>query len=249
MSTPPSLRASTSALPLPSPLSNSTILTPPSSGSSTAPETQNSDRLSDLPPLSTYVATSPDEKVAALKLIADSIAQQRQVASRAVIYHPLSVSIAIAILAVMGQYFYTGPSSLALIGTTFLGVLMALLISVRWLAGPYLELAERIGWKWLGESEFLVTKFGEDVIGTLVFDIKREGRKRKKGVLRAWTVRMRERGRGVGRGLLEEAVRILISEKGCDGAVWEEGNPCKPFGFCSNQSKVVGLGERVSADY
>ncbi|KAL9118602.1 MAG: hypothetical protein Q9187_004849 [Circinaria calcarea] len=125
----------------------------------------------------------------------------------------------------MGQYFYTGPSSLALIGTTSFGIIMTLLISVRWLAGPYLELAEKIGWKWLGESEVLVTKFGEGIIGTVVFEVKREGRKRKKGVLRAWTVRMRERGRGVGRGLLEEVVRVLMAEKGCEGVVWEEGNP------------------------
>ena len=165
------------------------------------------------------------------------------------IYHPISVGVAIAILGIMGQYFYTGPSSLALIGTTFLGVLMALLISVRLLAGPYLELAERIGWKWLGESEILVTRFGEDIIGTLVFEVKREGRKRKKGVLRAWTVRMRERGRGVGKGLLEEVVKVLVTEKGCDGAVWEEGNPCKSIGPSFNESKVAGQGKGMSTDY
>ncbi|KAI1011936.1 hypothetical protein LB503_004267 [Fusarium chuoi] len=52
------------------------------------------------PPLSIEILTDPKEKKDALKLIADSVAQQRQTASRAMIFHPIPLSVFIAILAI-----------------------------------------------------------------------------------------------------------------------------------------------------
>ncbi|KAL9575906.1 MAG: hypothetical protein Q9212_007577, partial [Teloschistes hypoglaucus] len=56
------------------------------------------------------------------------------------------------------------------------------------------------------ENVVVVTKWGEEeIIGALVMKVmKRE----RKAVLRAWTVKLRYRGREVGRGLLEEGVRV-----------------------------------------
>jgi GNAT superfamily N-acetyltransferase len=110
---------------------------------------------------------------------------------------------------------YTDLSSVPLILTTGAAIAMVLLIVVRQLSGGYLALAESINWEWLGDSEILVAEWGEEpnkqVIGAVVFKEESFGtgkKKGKKGVVRAWTVRLRERGRGVGRGLLEELCKV-----------------------------------------
>ena len=111
---------------------------------------------------------------------------------------------------------------------------MAFLIGVRYLAGPYLALAESVGWEWLEKdgSEVVVMKFGEDIIGTLIFAVVSEAvkgkKKRKRGVFRAWTIRRRERRRGCGRGVLEEGVKVL-SGRGVEGVSWEEDGICESF--------------------
>ena len=84
-------------------------------------------------------------------------------------------------------------------------------------------LAEEIGWEWLGDDRVIVVKWGEEVIGSLVLGWEEDeavanGGKKKRGsggkkrgcwaVVRAWTVRLKYRGKGVGEGLLEEAVRV-----------------------------------------
>ncbi|KAL8905728.1 MAG: hypothetical protein Q9207_002442, partial [Kuettlingeria erythrocarpa] len=65
------------------------------------------------------------------------------------------------------------------------------------------------------ENLAVVTKWGEDeIIGALVMRVLR---KEKRALIRAWTVKGRYRGHGVGRGLLEEAVRVA-REMGCTTA-------------------------------
>ena len=64
------------------------------------------DPLVDVPPLTTYVADSDSDKIAALKLVADSIAQQRQAASRVLVSHPLNVAVFGIVLAVVGKWLY-----------------------------------------------------------------------------------------------------------------------------------------------
>ena len=104
---------------------------------------------------------------------------------------------------------------------------MVLFVGVRALSGGYLALAERVGWDWLGADEVLVSEWGTAMIGAVVFreekGEKRGGRRRGgRGVVRAWTVRLRERGRGVGRGLVEEVCRVG-ADRGWDGVALEEG--------------------------
>lgn len=62
------------------------------------------------------------------------------------------------------------------------------------------------------ENVVLITKWGDsEIIGALVMRVfKRE----RKAVIRAWTVKIRYRGNGVGRGLLEEGVRVAM-QRGC----------------------------------
>ncbi|MCJ1311829.1 hypothetical protein MMC25_005502 [Agyrium rufum] len=240
--------SSSTYLPSLSPLSQSTTLTPTASStadssssqpatpaSAIATTTQDADPLAEIPPLTTSLSSSDEETVAALKLLADSLAQDRQRAASAVIYNPFSLSGAIVIFGIVFQYMYTTTSDLPLIFTTFCGILSALLVAVRMVIGPYIDIAESVNWKWLGDkSEVLVTRFGDDIIGMVVWEILsgaalgegaatgKKGKKRKEAVLRGWTVRKRERGRGCGRDLIEETIRILGSERGVDAVRWDE---------------------------
>ena len=76
------------------------------------------------------------------------------------------------------------------------------------------------------ENMVIVSKWGEEeIIGALVV---RVSRKEKKAVIRAWTVKLRYRGKGVGRGLLEECVRVA-KEKGGGRVEFEREHASEPF--------------------
>ncbi|OJJ50630.1 hypothetical protein ASPZODRAFT_126528 [Penicilliopsis zonata CBS 506.65] len=188
----------------------------------------------EIPQLTTYPAADEADQIASLKLIADSVAQQRQLAARSVIFHPVSVGVAMVPLAVAYRILYKTRGDWPLILTTWAGCVMALLLAVRYLTGGYIDEAERVGtWKWLNtatttatdtgagfdstKSTMLVTKFGENIIGTLVL----AEQKKQTGVIRAWTVKQRYRGKGVGRDLLEEAVKFC-RDKGWEGPVFDD---------------------------
>lgn len=168
-----------------------------------------------IPELSTYVATDADEILSAHRLVADSVAQQRQIAGRAIIFHPVWLGAMVAVIAVVYKMLYHDSSDLPLIATTSAGCVMAGLTVVRVFTGGFIDHAEHVGTRaWLEdkegegqEQEVLVTKFGEQIIGALIVKGVREGRK-VHGVIRAWTVRQKYRGKGVGSGLLEEAIQL-----------------------------------------
>lgn len=143
--------------------------------------------LADVPPLTTKPAASEDDKVEALHLIADSVAQQRQLASQAVTLHPGVLALLVLALGLVYQNFYRGArSDLAVVGTTSAGVIMAFLVSVRYFSRGYIEEAESVGtWKWLGkgrndedavgdEDEVLLSRFGDEAIGALILRGVRE---------------------------------------------------------------------------
>ncbi|KAJ5483093.1 hypothetical protein N7539_006539 [Penicillium diatomitis] len=174
-----------------------------------------------IPELSTYVTTDPQEVTDAHRLVADSVAQQRQLAARAIIFHPVWLGAMLAVIAVIYKIMYHERSDLALVGTTGAGCVMAGLMVVRVCTGGYIDHAERVGTRaWLegtdehqdakaqqSEQKIIVTKFGETIIGALIVKKVRDGRN-VRGVIRGWTVLQRYRGKGVGKGLLEEAVQL-----------------------------------------
>ncbi|KPI38112.1 uncharacterized protein AB675_1162 [Cyphellophora attinorum] len=194
---------------------------------------------SNPPPLTTTVVTSEDDKVEVLHLIADSVAQQRQYASSAILWHPLILSSMVALFAYLYKYFYTAGTS----------------ISPLLAQQGYIDEAESVGtWKWLdkdrssdanntiiGESDDLVlSRFGDIPIGALILRGVRPGRngshsrngsnkssRRQNsngrnspvpitGVIRGWTTKNRYRRKGVGTELLEEAVKIC-QDRGWQG--------------------------------
>ncbi|KAF7173754.1 hypothetical protein CNMCM5623_006006 [Aspergillus felis] len=148
-------------------------MSPTTTTTASTTATTNQNDPQEIPELNTYPATTKDDLIAALRLVADSVAQQRQTASRALIFHPLWLSAMAAVIAIVYKAMYTDSSDLPLIGTTSAGCVMAGLLVVRGLTGGYIEEAERVGrWEWLfpgsstgtegeekgEEQEVLVTK-------------------------------------------------------------------------------------------
>lgn len=230
ISTPLLDASSSQTLPALGPSSLATMTTIDSCSSSSSEEslyppsfTLEHPRLSDeVPSLTTTTLHYEDDKVAALKLIADSIAQQRQAASTAVIFHPLVVGAYLLLLCVLCQVLWKTRSDLGVVFTTAAGVTMACLVGVRALTNEYLILAEGINWGYLdnGEEDDLLigSIFGDEIIGVAVLRLERNGNKKRKmggkGFVRAWTTKLKYRGKGVATGLLEEVVRVTREKVG-----------------------------------
>lgn len=216
------------------------------------PNIKNTNRMAtDGPKLAIYQATSEEDLIASLHLIADSVAQQRQLAARAIISHPLSWTIIAILLAIICKILHKDGNlgDWTMIGTTWAGCIMAGLVGVRYVVSGYLDAAERTGtWAWLygddesGKTENLdmviVTKFGDAVIGTVVLratplpsvlpDESRHGarndtQRKILAKIRACTVDYRYRRHGLGTWLLEHAVMVCV-ERGWEGPVYDEGH-------------------------
>jgi GNAT superfamily N-acetyltransferase len=173
----------------------------------------------ELPQLSTFTAETEDDRIEGLRLVADSVAQQLAA-------YFLTVAIA-------AQYMLRWYEDKLMLVTTIGGISMTFLIFIRWMTGGYIGLAEDINMEWLGDDRLIVVKWGEDVIGSLVLGwadndaAKKRGRRRRgKAVVRAWTVKLKYRGKGVGEGLLEEAVRVA-GERGADGILFDADHASK----------------------
>lgn len=182
------------------------------------------------------------EKVDALRLIADSIAQQRQAASLSLVFHPLLLSILLAMLALVYQYAWVSRQPTPDLGTTLTlasGTVMTYLLAIRYFVSPYITHAESLKYDFLvnpdtGEEDLVIgTKWDGKLIGATVLRLEPAvsspaGKKRSKsgpslkggkGVIRAWTTKLRYRGRGVGGDMLTEAVRITREKCGKDAEV------------------------------
>ncbi|KAH6856969.1 hypothetical protein B0I37DRAFT_368908 [Chaetomium sp. MPI-CAGE-AT-0009] len=136
----------------------------------------------NIPPLSLELLTSQEDKAAALKLVADSIAQQRQAAAFHLVFHPLPLAAILAVLAAIYRYAWTQNSQHDL-GTVLMlasGAIMTYLTAIRFFTSGYLRAAEEISWDFLtagrdGDEEDLVfgTRYGTDVVGALVLRLER----------------------------------------------------------------------------
>ncbi|RDA86845.1 hypothetical protein CP532_1419 [Ophiocordyceps camponoti-leonardi (nom. inval.)] len=158
------------------------------------------------PPLTFELALTPDGRRDALRLVADSIAQQRQVAALAIIFHPFCLAVLVAACAFVWRH--SGPD---LVGSliTVCGLIMAYLAAVRLYTAPFLRLAESFDCaSFLAADDLvLVARFGPDLIGTLVLRLPSEDdEKNSRSFIRAWTTLLRFRGKGIGADLLRYAV-------------------------------------------
>lgn len=108
---------------------------------------------------------------------------------------------------------------------------MAVLVAVRSFTAGYIHLAEGFTWAFAtnedGEEDILIgSRYGEELIGAVILRLERNnssggGGKKKRGLktggealIRAWTVRIKYRGKGVGTELLEEAIRVSREKLG-----------------------------------
>lgn len=204
--------------------------------SSVEPSAPAKSATENIPQLTTYTAESEDDRIEGLRLVADSVAQQRQVSSKMLIFHPITLATFGLITAIATQWMLSAYNDWLMVGTTVGGITMSFLIFIRWMTGEYIGLAEDIDMGWLGDDRLIVVKWGEDVIGALVLGwadndaAKKRGRRRRgKAVIRAWTVKLKYRRKGVGESLLEEAVKVA-GERGADGIVFD-GNHASKFEF------------------
>jgi len=156
-------------------LSNS--LSPPSpriaASMSASPPAPPAAIPADLPSLD-FVPAAADESVAGLRLVADSIAQRRQLASYALMTHPYVVGAAILLFSVVWRLVYRSRGDTSLVVTTFAGLLMVGFAAIRALVGGYLTLAEGVNFSWLDGDEVLVARWGvsEERLKGKVRDVK-----------------------------------------------------------------------------
>lgn len=205
-----------------------------------ATSTQPQPNLDDIPPLSLDLLTTRNDRVDALNLVADSIAQQRQRASYGLIFHPLLISGLAAALAVTYQLIWARKAKhdrdFGIAMMLFSGVVMTYLLAIRYATAGYIQFAEDLGWDWLvspdtaDEDIVIGVRYGSEIIGALVLRLETNPatpRKKRgshnlrggKGVVRAWTTKLRYRGKGVGGDMLHEAVRITRERCGKDAEV------------------------------
>ncbi|KAI0525754.1 hypothetical protein F5B22DRAFT_251920 [Xylaria bambusicola] len=233
--------------PIMDPISSTTSSSPPSSPLAVADPSIKT-IPDDIPPLTTGILEVQSQKEDAMRLIADSIAQQRQTSSYYLIFHPFLLPPLIAVLAGTYRYSWTYREDFGTSLITVCGVIMTYLLGIRYCTGGYIQAAEELRWSWLSPSSspdpspseqdlILGVRFGEQLIGALVLRLEPSpssthtsgggGRRRSRtsllrggrGVIRAWTVKLKYRGQGVARDLLHEAVRLTRERCGRDAEV------------------------------
>lgn len=215
--------STTTLLPPPSPLAGPVLTVDMDAPDTPLPQ---DNPLAGVPELSSYVATDEFEKREALKLVADSVAQQRQAANRALLSHPLNVAVVVGSLAFLARYMQNARYDWIATTLTCMGILMTAMAGCRYATQEYIRAAEDINFDWLGDADILVTKFGDEVIGTVIVEwVSGESRTKKKkawkGFVRAWTVRLKYRHKGVGAALLEDAVSAA-KKKGAESLEFAE---------------------------
>lgn len=226
-----------------------TTLKTPATPELALPEPANHDDAYQLPELGTKATDQADDLIAALRLVADSVAQQRQIAAKSVMCHPWYIITLLVLFSVIFFTMYDSPSDWPMIIMTLAGTQMASMMGVKMMVDPYLEAAEKTGkWVWLygnsgmktpSQAQFMteaekiaykrerdvviVTQYDGEVIGTVVLRFERlstdspvskYARPSERCLIRAWTVKQRYRGNGVGTVLLVHAVHMSYARTG-----------------------------------
>lgn len=187
----------------------------------------------EIPELSLETLDSEYDKAEGLHLVADSIAEMRQQASRSFVTHPASLA---GVAAVLTAVYKATSDDIGRCLLVACGMVMSYLLAVRYYANGYLDLAEKTNWSWLQRNEnrdedlIIGARYNDDLVGALVLQLKpavTNSRKKNRhftlrggtGVIRAWTTELKSRGHGIGKDLLEEAVRITKEKCGKDAQV------------------------------
>lgn len=185
---------------------------------------------SEIPQLAYAVAQTNEEKRDALRLVADTIAQQRQVASTTIIFHPAVLGPFVALL---GGLVYRRRNDWAGAVILLSGVIVAYLACVQYYTYGYLQRAENFNWKNFitptadnsaQQDTVMYIRYGDNIIGTLVLRLQKAKKPSKTASqqpengsaaqIRAWATRLRYRNAGIGGDMLREAVRLARASLG-----------------------------------
>ncbi|KAH6954905.1 hypothetical protein DER45DRAFT_318225 [Fusarium avenaceum] len=169
------------------------------------------------PPLAIEILTQPNEKKDALKLVVDSVAQQRQTASRALIFHPVALSIFTAVVAIAHYGANVGKDITTMI-TIYPGIVITYLVAIRYFTSSYIRIAEETDWlDWLKsndvEDSIIGARFGEEIIGAVILRLNKSD---NTALIRGWTTKSRYRRRGLGGDVLRESIKIAKRALGRD---------------------------------
>lgn len=164
-------------------------------------------------PTDTLSYHTPDdrERIDALKLLADSVAQQRQIQNSALLWHPATMSLLVLLVGIIVKMNWESAFGTVLLLTCG-GVMAAFSMLGRFTVG-WLEIAEEVGsgkgLKILESKEVVVAVWRNEVIGVIAWSQEKE---KEETVLKVWgfTVRRRERGRGVGGDLVRTMVDQVL---------------------------------------
>lgn len=194
--------------------------------------------LEDIPELSLDTLRTEDEQQEGLKLLAETVAGMRTPATVTVMSHPSCLVPFSTFLSIIYYTRYTIPGHFKLTACYTYGSVILYIFLIWCLAYPYKRFAKDINRAWLDEEgpnrDIVVGARGKDkkLAGVLVLRLSPKlapasGRRRTRslsfkggrGLIRAWAVRRKCRGRGVGKELLQEAVRITRERCGREADV------------------------------
>ncbi|KAM3559766.1 hypothetical protein MY1884_003265 [Beauveria asiatica] len=194
--------------------------------------------LDDIPELSLDLLRTPDEQREGLELLAETVAGMRIPATVTVMSHPSCLVPFTTLLSVIYYTRYTIPGHFKMTALCTYGSVFVYILLIWFLARPYKAFAKDVNRAWLDEEgpdrDIMVGARGKDkkLAGVLVLRLSPKlgpasGRRRTRslsfkggrGLIRAWAVRRKARGRSVGKELLQEAVRITRDRCGKDADV------------------------------
>ncbi|KZZ87713.1 Acyl-CoA N-acyltransferase [Ascosphaera apis ARSEF 7405] len=177
------------------------------------------------------IATTREQKLAALRLISTSVVQQRSAAVRALIFHPAVLPPIVIFLCALGRKLLASEKwgeAMTMLSMC-VGAVIAVIACVQWMTAAYIWESQRIGtMRWLegknpgspsqqqkDEDDVIISRFGDEIVGALVLTFVNTNGFRLTPQIRAWTVHADYRNSGIGTSLLEAAISIC-KERGID---------------------------------
>ena len=191
--------------------------------------------------ISVGVATEDAEIRAGLELVRRGLLEDRRRAARAVAVHPVFL---VVVMGLVGLVAWVARGERWVLGGVWVLCSVGLGAGVWVATREYAELATGVGTAWLEEggldggwgkgrvrrceSFVVVGKGVGEVVGVVIVRVERRERR---GLVRAWVVGRGERGKGVGRRVLGEGVRVAMGERGCRWCEFEGEGVCE-WGPC-----------------
>ncbi|OAA52192.1 acetyltransferase, GNAT family [Beauveria brongniartii RCEF 3172] len=223
-----------------------------------------------IPQLTYTVAQTADEKRDALRLVADTIAQQRQVASTAIIFHPATLGPFVAVLA--GLVYRSGSDW---VGAVILasGVIVAYLAAVQYYTYGYLQRAERFNWKSFiappspasdepaQQDTVLYARYGDHVIAALVLRLRVEANKMPSSTMASQQQQQQQqqqqRGTGSSAQIRAWATRLRYRHTGVGGDMLREAvalarsslGPAAAIEFSDSHAHAVDTTKHFTAPF